>query len=512
MKDFTSRVYKLLSSTFLFRIILVFFILEAVWIALSATYPQAFDENFHFGLIQIYSHYWLPFLSSQPAHANAYGAVARDPSYMYHYLMSFPYRIIARFDHEMIGQVIMLRFINIGFFAIGIALFHRILRRVGISKQLANISILIFALIPIVPQLAAQINYDNLLLPLIAWVILVTFNATYQLRQHKPSAKTFMGLLSLCLFTSLVKYAFLPIFLGVIIFLSIVAYRSYKHKTRELFKQLNLNWKQLSKKMKLLLAVILILTVGMFIQRDGVNLIKYHAIEPNCSSVLSVNDCKAYSPWEYNYQNHLILEKNLKSGTASRGNPLYYTGQWIYWMWYRLFFAVNGPVSSFTNYPPLPLPSAAAIVIAGLGSILFIKYWRMIFKDNIYLVLIFLVSLLYILALFVQGYSTYHYTNILENMNGRYLLPVLLLVAAVFGRAFSIALGKSRNVKTLLVCAILLLFLQGGGILTFIARSDDTWDLHNTTVKKVNDTARKITNPIIINGKKQYTTSYWFFN
>src|SRR5271154_6655389 len=131
MNEFTSRVYKLLGSPRLIRFILAFFIFESAWIAISAAYPQAFDENFHFGLIQVYSHYWLPFLSSQPPHAASFGAVARDPSYLYQYLMSFPYRIIAHFYHEEIGQIIMLRFINVGLFAAGILLLRRILLRVG---------------------------------------------------------------------------------------------------------------------------------------------------------------------------------------------------------------------------------------------------------------------------------------------------------------------------------------------------------------------------------------------
>ena len=85
MKEFSKRLLKFISSPRFFVGVLVFFVFESVWIGFSAAYPQAFDENFHFGLIQVYSHHWLPFLSGQPSNANAYGAVARDPSYLYHY-------------------------------------------------------------------------------------------------------------------------------------------------------------------------------------------------------------------------------------------------------------------------------------------------------------------------------------------------------------------------------------------------------------------------------------------
>src|ERR1700721_3858493 len=89
-----NRILKPIRSKGFYRFVIVFFVFEAAWIALTAAYPQAFDEQFHFGLIKIYSHYLLPFLSKQPAGANQFGAVARDPSYLYHYSMSFPYRLI----------------------------------------------------------------------------------------------------------------------------------------------------------------------------------------------------------------------------------------------------------------------------------------------------------------------------------------------------------------------------------------------------------------------------------
>jgi hypothetical protein len=386
MKNLIKRTYEFLRSSRFFKFIFLFFIFESVWIAFSAAYPQAFDENFHFGIIQVYSHYWLPFLSSQPAGASAYGAVARDPSYLYHYLMSFPYRFIALFLHTQIEQVIALRLINVGLLGSGLILSRRVLLRVGISAALANMTILVFVLIPIVPQLAAQINYDNLFIPLTAWAILLTFNVTDQLRARQPSIKSIIGLLSLCLLTGLVKYAFLPIFAGIIVFLIIVAFKAYRHKLRLLGSQLMRSWFTQPHYMKVVLLMIGVISIGMFVQRDGVNLIDYHSLEPNCSSILSVHACEAYSPWDYNYTQHNYL-LSVKS-TTSFMNPVFYTFNWIYWMWYRLFFAVNGPAQDFANYPPLPLPAAAAIVLAFGGAIATFKWRHKIFKGNINLILL----------------------------------------------------------------------------------------------------------------------------
>jgi hypothetical protein len=510
MKKALQYIYNLLNSRHFFYAILIFFSVESSWFVLFAAYPQAFDENFHFGLIKIYSHYWLPFLSHQPADGNAYGAVARDPSYLYHYLMSFPYRLIALFIHSEIGQVIALRIINIGLFATGLILSRRVLIRVGISRPLADCSILIFTLIPIVPQLAAQVNYDNLLIPLVAWVILLAFKITDQIRSHKPSPLAILNLMSICFLTSLVKYAFLPIFFGIAVFLGIITIKANAKQWRALKPNLREAWAKNTRSRQILVALLFFIAVGMFLQRDGINLVRYHSIEPECGVVLNVHDCSAYSPWYYNYTNHNQIVGHKAS--IRFANPASYTLQWLYWMWYRSFFAVNGPTDSFTNYPPLPLPSAAAILVAVVGGIAVVKWRRRIFNGNVYLILLFIVCGFYVVTLMLQGYATYRYTDVLENMNGRYLLPILLFVAAIVGRGISIALRNAARTKIIFVIAVLLLFLQGGGTLTFIARSDNDWDVNNPTVVKVNNAARKITNPVLVNGRETYTTNYWLFN
>jgi hypothetical protein len=492
-----------------FWLIIGFFIFESAWIAFSAVYPQAFDEGFHFGLIQVYSHYWLPFLSHQPANANAYGAVAVDPSYLYHYLLSFPLRLINLFTHRQTTQVILFRFINIGFFAAGLVLFRKILLRVMVSNSLANVCLAIFVLIPIVPQLAAHINYDNLVFLLLAWVTLITFGIIDEIRKRQLKISSFLTLFSVCIFTSLVKDTFLPIFLGIILFLAYLIYKNYRHKLYLFFTSLWVSWQKLGWLRQVIFGIIFIVALGMFAQRDISNLVSYHALEPNCSAVLNVNDCSYFGVWAYSYNSHqaVLTSKN----KITYLNPIYYFGVWLYWMWYRLFFAVNGPASHFTNYPPLPLPCIAAVLIGIAGVILVIKYRQKIFR-NTYLSFLLVICTFYIISLLGDGYAQYRYTNELVTMNGRYLIPVLLFFGAIIASAFSLALRKLKIRKTIIALVVLLLFLQGGGFLTFISRSDSTWDWSNPLVVKVNNAARKITKPIIVKGSKTYTTKYWIPN
>ncbi len=509
MPKVLSRIADYIRSNKFYRLILVVFLFEAVWIAVSAAYPQAFDENYHFGLIKVFSHYWLPFLTSQPAHADAYGAVARTPSYLYQYLMSFPYRLIELFTKKQIVQVIIIRLIDVALFTYGIMLFRKILFKIGSSKLLTNLILMLFVLIPIVPQLAGQISYDDLMIPLTAAMILIAFKVVDELRAKKASLWTIAMFLGACFLTSLVKYAFLPIFAGLVLFLLVILYQNYKHNLRLFFKQLVNSWNKQTKLAKIVIVFMIIVPLGMFSEMDLVNLVVYHSIQPNCSKVLSVKQCMAYSPWAYNYKNHQHIINDTTSINFT--NPAIYIFQWLYWMWYRLFFAVNGPKSHFKNYPPLPLPSLATFVLVIVGIVALIKWWRKIFQNNMYLLMVFVITVCYLVALFGQGYYTYRYTDVLENMNGRYLLPVLIFGAAIFGQAISRSF-KKQNYKIIAAVLILLFFIEGGGLFTFIIRSNPSWDIHNKTVVKINNTARKVIKHVIVKGKKKYSTPIWFFN
>ncbi len=509
LNKITKRVLRIISSRGFFWFVMGFFIFEAAWIALTAAYPQAFDEQFHFGLIKIYSYHLSPFLSKQPVGGNAYGAVARDPSYLYHYLMSYPYRLIELVTKRQAYQVVALRFIDIFLFAYGLVLFKKILIKTKISEGYANLAILIFALIPIVPQLAGQINYDDLLIPLVAFICLLSFRLIDEIKKLKPQFRTVFILLITATLTSLVKYAFLPIFLAIVCFFSFYLLWTYRTKLKTILANFVSSFKEESLILKTVLIAGLALSVVMFVQRDIVNVIDYHSVDPSCSNVLSVNQCKAYSAWYADYERQVqVLTKHTKPSS----NFVVYIFEWLYWMWYRLFFAVNGPASNFTNYPPLPIPSAVTLIIGLFGFIAAIRFRKELFKFNPYATIMLVACAFYVIALILHGYSTYRSTATLENMNGRYLLPVLLLTGAIFVKAFSLAFRKHSRLKIIIACVIVVLFLEGGGILTYISRSDNTWYWQNSKVIKVNEVAKKITKKVVVSGKKTYTTGVWFFN
>ncbi|MGZ6005513.1 MAG: hypothetical protein ACXWLH_05205, partial [Candidatus Saccharimonadales bacterium] len=106
-------LFRFLGSNVFSWIVIGLFAAQATWIAFSALFPMPFDEYYHFGIIKIYAHQLNPIITTQPQEANIYGDITRMSSYLFHYLMSFPYRLIAEFASSVTIQVIFLRLINV---------------------------------------------------------------------------------------------------------------------------------------------------------------------------------------------------------------------------------------------------------------------------------------------------------------------------------------------------------------------------------------------------------------
>jgi hypothetical protein len=498
MNDLKRRLTSFFVSRNFFYVVLGFFVLEALWFVFSALYPMAFDEDFHLGVIRIYAEQWSPFLAAQPEGADAFGAVARDPSYFFHYLMSFPLRFIELFTQSETIQVIFLRLINVALFAWSLVLFRRVLLKAGTSPALVNVSMLLFVLIPIVPQLAAHINYDNLLMVLLAWLCLMTFRLVDSFREQRVDMAALAVFVAICLFTSVVKYAALPLLLAAVLFVAIMAYRNFRGKSKRLRMRIKDGYLRIGRKTKIALLLGLALGSLLFVQRYVVNMIDYGHPVPDCGKVLSVEQCKQYGPWgrDYGYEQNRPDE--------FQANPLTFMGSWLEGMQHRLFFAVSGAKTGFNNYIELPVPVITFSVLAIAGLLATVIWWRQIFRGHAYLAFFMLLSVVYCAVLWYDQYGMYKQTGVAVAINGRYLVPILLPLAAVVGRAIAIGLARCKRdgLKPYLAAAVIILFLQGGGVFTFILRSDDSWYWPNQFVRNINHGARNVIAPLTIEGDK----------
>ena len=487
------RLTEFVSSRRFFRLIVVVFVVEALWIALSGKYPMAFDEDYHLGVIRLYAHHLSPFWSGQPIGGDSFGAIARDPSYLFQYVLSFPYRFISSLTDNQTVQVLILRGINIALLATSLPLFRRLLAKTGASGGLVNVCLGLFVLVPIVPLLGAQINYDNAFIPLTALVLLKTIQLSEELRaNHTLPLRVFLELLVLMLLTSLVKYAFLPIALAVATYVVIDMYRHLQ--LRNLWRGVRHQFSAIPMAFRWLLVIGLIVSAGLFVERYGLNLAYYHKPVPDCGQVLTVQRCSAYGPW--------IRDYNLSNANADNsgnfGNPVTYTWTWLYGMWMRSFFAVDGPSSQFQTRGPFVMPAITAALLAIIGVPLGLVYGRRLLRhhNKPLLILFVMVIGIYLAALWVDAYDAFNRTGQPVAINGRYLLPILLPLFLLVGLAYQKFLGHRLALKMSLTILVITAFLWGGGALTYILRSNDAWYWPSPVVRSANHGLQRTLGPV----------------
>lgn len=477
MKKFAVTVPKVLASRKFFWFIVGLLIFQAVWLALSFKFAMLWDEEYHFGVIQFYAHHLNPFVSSQPHNLDMFGNVIRSPKYLYHYLMSFPYRLIADIWHTQTSQVLVLRFINIALFAGGLVAFRAALLRLTKSRATVHLALLVLVLLPISSLLAAQINYDNMLF-LLAGLI---FYWTFRLIQSKPlDAKWLFLVVGIGLLTTLVEYNFLPIMLAI--FVCLLVWLGWFQRRN--LPQLKKTFIALNKWAAVGLVALVVVSGGLFAERFGGNLIEYHKLNPGCQQVLSVARCRKGSAYEQGYQ----LSHQVKQSNAAPQNPVeYFFANWFGQIYTQYFNTGQRIVYGvYVIRQPLPLPIitvSAALLLAVVCVVILLAKRQLRLGPEAKLVIIGGLALA--LVLFVFDYKIYRQTHAPLAIQGRYLMPVALFVL-LFGIVAVKKVIKNKIAQSWLAIVLIVGLLAGGGLMTDLVRSDPNWYWPNQTVVNVN--------------------------
>lgn len=495
-----SKLYRFIKSDTFFWLSLSYFIVDSVWTAVFGIFPGAFDEDTHLAVIKYFTAHPNPFFGSQPIYLDKFGAIVHDSSYMYRYLMWLPWQLITHLTSNFTAQVIFLRFINVALFVAGIIIVRKLLLKITNKRAIVNFALLLFILVPITGQLASQINYDNLMFPLMGLCFLLAIKFVNSLND-KPDI--FIGgiFLALSLITGLVKYTFLTMFLGVLIFViwKVVKFRQVNKKT--IWSEFYNGFLRLKRNKKLLLVLLLLISFGLFFERFGLNVVRYHTPLPGCQKVIGIARCEGSSIYQRN-----VMYKNSKP-TIVNGNPLRFTYLWLKHMNFNLMMTINGPVSGYSIGLPLLLPYVASIVFGIVGIILTFIYSRKIFRTSASQ-LVGIAFLVYIVSLWILNYSGYLQTGRRVAIQGRYLVPLLPVLFTWFLLGINYA-GKSyRRVKVYILLVLIICFFIGGGALNFIVHSDNSWYWqNNNTAIKVNRYAKDVFKPIIPGSNQQ--APYW---
>ncbi len=500
LQSASATIIRALRSNWFFAAILALFTLQAAWLALTTIYPQAFDEQYHFGMIQLHAQQWSPFFATQPDGADQYGAIVRDPSMSYHYLLSFPYRVLSWLTDSQTIQLIVLRFTSIGILVWALVLFRRLLLMMGLGQAKAHALILFFSLLPVLPALGAQLGYDNLLIAVSA----LTLVWAVRLRQsYSPGHLDWLLALRLTiamLLFSTIKYAYLPILAGVALYFLPIFWR----ERRVAFGQLGKAIGSLNRTRQVAYLTAGVIAIWLFGGGIGLNLVRYHAPSPKCQEVLTVERCYEFGPFARDY-----ASKN-DDVHATTGQLASYPWRWAKNMMRESFFSVYSffgsdgkPRYYGGSYVPQLLIVGWIWFWLSLASLILSAKWLWR-QPTLRLVLI--VSGVYAASLFLLNISEFSKTGYVAAVHGRYLFPVIvpLLGCTMLGLwrlagRFGAISRYRRSIAVGAMLVTLLMFTQGGGIGTYILFSQDGSYWHfSEAARQINSSIRNLLQVIIV--------------
>lgn len=465
--SFNNRLTTFISTNLFFWLVVGLSILQGVWYALSFR-PTIFDEGSHLGITRFYSHQLSPFVTSQDNTLDHLGAISRNASYLYYYLMSWPQKAIGFFFDSEMFQIIFLRSINVGLFALGLFVFRQAFIKAGISRTIANLSLLFIILTPSIAPLSGSVNYDNAVFLLSALII---SRAISIISSKNVSAFDLWLVLALGLFGSLIKYEFLAIFIPVLLYICFYLWKKNKRKVLNLVKR---SFQQLAIITKVMMIVLLLLLAVLFIERHIVNLVRYNKINPNCSQVIGESRCLQ----NYTAKRNILAQRS-KSVNFNPANPFNYVLQdWT-----------PGMITTQTILPPTqhssPLLRLFYFLAALVGGLLVIYYLSDFLRKPNFKFLIF-VTIFYALILAVYNYQAYTAFGLPVAITGRYLLPVMPIYVAFVALAFTRFFKHNTTVLSFGLVCTLLIFTQGGGVTTYLISAKERAYWQNSTVINAN--------------------------
>ena len=100
-------------------------------------------------------------------------------------------------------------------------------------------------------------------------------------------------------------------------------------------------------------------------------------------------------------------------------------------------------------------------------------------------------------AVFTYNYLRYIKYHAMYGIQPRYLLSALPIIIVMAVVAINFMLKKNRYLKLVILLIVFLMLTQGGGVITHILRSKDSWYWENSTVIEVNNVAKKILRPLV---------------
>lgn len=454
--------------------------LQMLWVAWSGRYSMAFDEYYHLGIIRLYSDHLSPFISQPPGPAEL-GAVARDPSFFFHYVLSFPYRWLTRLTPDVTTHLIVLRWIQTALFLGAVVVYRKLLQQLGVGQGAIAVVVLCFLALPVSIQLGAQLNYDTAQFLLLGLSMLAALSVVRLLRAAASTRSALllrlMQLTAVLLTGCIVKFTFLPFAVGIAGYVMVVGVAAWRRRGRELWGSSALtglrSWTGAAT--LLVLGGVMVLAL----QRYGVNLVRYQNPAPRCDAVLTAAECMAFDP----FRRDSLYQQNGYHTLVTPQQKADYPRLWFEQMIWESFIVVGTREQNYPVGNPLPVPYLAGRVIAyGLLGWL---VWRALWLwrqggDGVRLSLVTI--LVYSAVLIARNYGDFIRVGVPVAVHARYFIPVFLLLGGLAAVAAAHQWRRGRGLRgwrgragaSGLVLLVLLL-VYGSGMAPFLLRSNDSW-------------------------------------
>lgn len=474
-------VARILASKWFFGLVIGLFIVQAGFVAFVGRYSMAFDEYYHYELIQQYAKVLWPWSVAQPPGPAELGAVTTDTSYLYHWLMSFPFRLIRLFSDSLQTHLLVMRLLDVAIVAAGLFVYRKLLLLVGVSRAATHGMLAVLVLVPVTTFLAGQLTYDALMFTMTGVALLYAVKLLKEIRSQSVELSTLLLALSFLLLASITKYAFFVIALIVCVVLCVELYLAYRpklQKSKQYIKSAGKHFAgELKKPATLFIFSLFLVSSLLFLQRYGLNAVRYGTPVPDCGTAISESRCRAYAP----YGRNIAYKEAGYANSVKATDVAYYPIRWSAKMMRSLFFAVAPREAGYAPGNPLPIAKTAGNVIAWSIVVLILVGLPWLLRGAVARLLL-LASVGYVGLLFARNVSEFVSLGVPVAVNGRYilyLLPVFAALAYLSAKHLVGKAGKKQHMLWAISCLMALLLgilmVFGGGFLPFIIRSGDEW-------------------------------------
>jgi hypothetical protein len=469
---------RILGHKYFFIVIIGISVLQAIWYAVSYV-PSIFDEGYHIGVIQLYTNQFSPIITIQGQEWDYLGAVSRSSSYLYHYILSFPLRFIELFTSNQTVHVLMLRAINIGIFVAGLVVFRKIfVEFTKVSRSVINLTLLFFVMTPVVAPLVGAVNYDNMVFLLFAVALWLALKVI-----RKPNIVDLAWLVVTGLIGVLVKFYFLGLFAPLLIYVLYSLLVTDSRQTLETFKA---QCHKTSWLLKITILGLLLVLSGLFIERPIMNFVRYGAFEPQCEQVLGKERCMA----NYTAARNMKALENKDPNFKPQSLVGYSTKVWSP-------IIVRTQVNILYWKKALPVIKVLYLLFAIATIALIALHLRYILQNGTYRLFLILI-VIYTAILLLYLYKSYVTFAEPVAISSRYLIPIMPLFMFFTAHLTTKFLRNFPKVLVSIFLLTIFLFLQGGGMTSFIVNNDKSLLWQNKSVKSLNLRAQQALNKIVL--------------